>query len=161
MNNLAQTYLGARQYADAVPLLVAWLDRQKERRTVDDFDVAGNLNALGECQVGLKKFEAAEKSLRQSLALFVKEHSKAFMRHDTENLLGAALAGQGRFSEAEPLLVDSARIIAKHASRLSPKNYRRGCADLDRVIAFYEARGNTDEAARWREVRDEAFPKKK
>src|SRR5262249_52950251 len=120
--------------------------------------IGSNQNALGECQLALKKFVEAEAALRASLAFYSQKHPTAFMRYDTENQLGAALAGQKRFAEAEKLLVESARVFQKFGPRLTGALRRRGAAALERVIAFYDARGNAAEADRWRTLRDEAFP---
>jgi hypothetical protein len=85
------------------------------------------------------------------------------MRYDTENQLGAALAGQKKFGEAEPLLVGSAKILLRNAPRLSRDSQRRAAAAAQRVSAFYAAQGKSEEATRWRKLRADAFapPKKK
>ena len=98
--------------------------------------------------------------MRECLSLFTKLGPKSIMRVDTESLLGAALAGQKKFDEAEKLLTQTADIMRRNAPRLSPDSQRRGKAALKRVIDFYEARGNAQEADHWRKLRDEAFPPK-
>jgi eukaryotic-like serine/threonine-protein kinase len=157
MNNLASTCIRARRYTEAEPLLLGWFGKQKQRRTVDDFMLARNRNALGECQVALKKFAEAEKTLRDSLAIFEEKEPKAILRYDTESQLGAALAGQKKFDEAEKFLIDSAKVMLKYAPRLSADSKRRGAAAVQRVIEFYTDRGNPAEADRWRKQRDEVF----
>jgi tetratricopeptide (TPR) repeat protein len=158
MYNLARTYIELGQYAQAEPLLVGWFEKQKRRRTVDDLTIAFSQNALGECQLALKKFVEAEASLRASLSFFAQKYPTALMRHDTENQLGAALAGQKKFAEAEKLLVESARVFQKFGPGLTGGFRRRGAGALERVIAYYDARGNAVEADRWRTLRAEAFP---
>jgi serine/threonine protein kinase len=161
LHNLAGTYIMVGKYADAEPLLVSWLDAPKSSRPPDELYVAFNLNRLGECRLALKKLDEAEKALRDSLAIYEKKAPKAIMRYDTENQLGAALAGQDKFKEAEELLVSSGKLLLKTAPRLSADTKRRGAAAAERVIEFYAARGNAEKAANWRKLRDEAFPRKK
>jgi serine/threonine protein kinase len=156
-HNLAGAYMEARKYAEAEPLLVGWLDKQR-KPPADDLQVAWNLNRLGECRVALKKFVEAEEALRASRDIFVKKAARSVMRYDTENQLGAALAGQKKFAEAEPLLTDSAKFLLKSTPRLSADAKRRGAAAAGRVIEFYAAQGNAEEAARWRQLLEEAFP---
>ena len=63
-----------------------------------------------------------------------------------ECMLGEALVGQGRFDEAEPLLVAGYQRIAASVER-------PGFATLDtlnRVVALYDSWGRLDEAARYR-----------
>ncbi len=59
-----------------------------------------------------------------------------------QSLLGEALAGQGRDAEAEPLLTASFEAILSH------NRYRHKREILDRLVAFLEARGRGEEAAR-------------
>src|SRR5205814_1049275 len=63
------------------------------------------LNLLGTCRVALDKFAAAEAPLRDGLKICQEQLPNAQFRYDTESLLGASLAGQKKFAEAEPLLV--------------------------------------------------------
>jgi tetratricopeptide (TPR) repeat protein len=158
LHNLGGTYMLLGQYAEAEPLLTAWLAAPQASRPPDEFYTAGNLNRLGECQVALKKFTAAEKSLRDGLAIFEKKFPKSILRLDTENLLGVALAGQGKFDDAERLLVNSTTVLLRDTPQLSADSKRRGAASARRIIEFYTARGNLEEADRWRKLRDEAFP---
>jgi tetratricopeptide (TPR) repeat protein len=158
MTNLASACIAAGRHAEAEPLLVGWFAKQKERRTVEELLLASNKNALGRCQLALKKFTEAEASLRDGLAIYEKKAPKAIMRLDTENLIGAALAGQEKFEEAEKLLINSAMIMLRNAPRLSADTKRRAIEAAGRVIDFYTARGNTELADRWRKQRDEALP---
>ena len=65
----------------------------------------------------------------------------------TASLLGAAIAGQGRFEEAETLLLDAEKTL-----RGVPPVYAYLQTEvLERLAALYEAWGRPDPAARWRE----------
>jgi serine/threonine protein kinase len=161
LHNLAGTYMKMGKYADAEPLLVSWLAAPKSSRPPDELLLASNLNRLGECRLALKKYVEAEKALRDGLAIFEKKAPKTGMRYETENLLGAALAGQEKIKEAEELLVSSGKVLLKFAPRLDAYWKRRAAAAVERVIEFYVARGNAEEAANWRTLRDAAFPPEK
>lgn len=60
-------------------------------------------------------------------------------------MLGEALAGQGRYAEAEPLLVEGYEKMAPPKSAVSRKREA-----LERVIKLYETWGKPEEAARYR-----------
>ncbi len=150
MNNLAHVYVHACRYADAEPLLVAWIGKQQPRLAIDHLRLAFNLNVLGACRVRLKKYAEAEAPLRDSLAIYLKKLPNAVVRYDTESLLGAALAGQKKYADAEPLLVSGARELMAHAANLSPGHRRLMLAAVGRAMEFYEARDRPDDAARWR-----------
>jgi hypothetical protein len=145
------------KHAEAEPLLIAWLDAPQSLRPRDELFRASNLNHLGECQVALKKFPAAEKSLRASLAIYAKKDRKLLRRYDIESLLGAALVGQKKFDEAEPFLLSGATVLLRNVKRLDAESKRHVAAAVDRVIDFYTTRGNAGEAAKWRKKREEAF----
>jgi serine/threonine protein kinase len=157
MHNLAGAYLEGHKYAEAEPLLAGWLERQP-RQPADDLQVAWNLNRLGECRLALEKPAGAEAALRRARAIYLKRAPRSVLRYDTENQLGAALAGQKKLAEAEPLLTASASVLLKVTPRLSKEAKRLGAAAARRVIDFYLARGNAEEAARWRTLLAEAFP---
>jgi len=113
---------------------------------------------LGACRLMQKKHIEAEKSLQESLDISVKKAPNSVARHATESMLGAALAGQKRLAEAEPLLVGSAKALLADAARLSPADKKLAGTALDRVIDYFAAQGNAEESARWRKRRDDAFP---
>jgi hypothetical protein len=60
--------------------------------------------------------------------------------------LGAILAEQKRFAEAEPMLLEGQRGVS--ADPNSPARVRQ--ASLKRLVAFYESSGKSQQAARWR-----------
>ncbi len=64
---------------------------------------------------------------------------------DARSLLGASLAGQGRYAEAEPLLVHGYEGMRPPGD----KTFHKRDA-LERVVALYEAWGKPEEAASWR-----------
>jgi hypothetical protein len=73
----------------------------------------------------------------------------------SKNSLGASLARQGRYSEAEPLLRES--LAALQSSPAIPQGRFRQA--LERVVALYDAWGKPDQAAAWRlKLRDLDFP---
>jgi hypothetical protein len=157
MHNLARTYMMVQKYAEAEPLLVGWLAKQR-KPPADVLAVASVLYGVGECRLGLKKFVEAEAPLRDSLAIYTEKRPKVLSRYHTESLLGAALVGQKKFAEAEPFLVSGATVLLRNAKRVDAEGQRRLAAALDRVIDFYASQGNAGEAARWRKLRGEAFP---
>jgi tetratricopeptide (TPR) repeat protein len=105
------------------------------------------LNTLAEILLDLDDPKAAEAALRESLDIETNVRTAgdweiAF----TESVLGGCLTYQGRFAEAEPLLLRSAPVIQK----------ARGQGDLyvlnavRRVVELYDAWEKPDEAAKYR-----------
>jgi hypothetical protein len=74
------------------------------------------------------------------------------LRYQSESLLGAALAGQQKFAEAEPLLLSSAKALLAREAQLSPAERKLLRTAIERVIDLYDAWGQAEEAARWRQL---------
>jgi serine/threonine protein kinase len=150
MGNLAVVYARSQRPADAESLLLQWLAKQRGKLPAER--LAYPLHLLGKCQFEQHKFTDAEQSLRECLALYRQTQPREALRFFTESLLGAALAGQRRYTHAEPLLVGSVRGLLPGASSmtLADRNRLRGC--VWRAIDLYEAWGRREDAARWYKV---------
>jgi len=108
---------------------------------------AGSLLAYSRESSDRGDYPEAERLLRMSLALqeqgVLPEHSQLV---ETLRLLGTTLATQGKFEEAETLLL---RCYA-HATAVDGSGHER-CLDAIRSITnLYEAWGRPHEAAKWR-----------
>jgi serine/threonine-protein kinase len=148
--SLGLNYFRTQRFAEAEPHLEAWLVVQRSRWPADDPQLAYYLNLIGECRVRQMKFAAAEVPLRESLAIFEKKQPGSVLRSDTESLLGAALAGQKKYADAEPLLVKSATVLKNNAAKVGPANRPLVLAAVGRVVDLYVAWDRPDDAARWR-----------
>ena len=74
--------------------------------------------------------------------------------------LGQALAGQGKFAEAEPLVVQAFQELQANESRIAGNRAAMVRASLDAVIALYAAWAESDPAKRpiaasWRKALEE------
>jgi hypothetical protein len=159
VSHRALDHFRKRNHADAEALLAAWVAVQRPLLPAQDVSLAFHLNLLGECQVVQKHYDAAEKALRESLAIYEMKQPRAVMRYDTESLLGAALAGQKKFTEAEPLLINSAKVLLANYGKLSAGNQQLALAAGQRVIDFYHTWDRPEEAAAWRKKLDEVKKK--
>jgi serine/threonine protein kinase/lipopolysaccharide biosynthesis regulator YciM len=156
---LAHAYFQAGRPADAEPLLAEYADRVDTKVPANQATRAFALNVLGECRIKQGKFVEAEGPLRDSLA-FYKEHALNGAPYwDTAGLLGLALAGQKKGSEAEPLLVDSARAYLANAHSLTPRGRERLLLLLQRLVDLYEGWGLSQDAAAWRKELQKFQPK--
>jgi tetratricopeptide (TPR) repeat protein len=155
IHNLAALDLERRQYARAEALLREAI-RGRRRRGVEPLDLAGSLALLGRLLLETERHREAEPSLHEALAIRRKSLAQGdWQTAYTESLLGGCLIPQGRFTEAEPLLVAAALALARDpAAPLA-----RSRESLDRIVALYESWGKPDLAAEWSLKRlDLAFP---
>jgi tetratricopeptide (TPR) repeat protein len=98
--------------------------------------------------------EEGEQLVRECLELSRKSlpQSHAYMVPLTESLLGDCLRRQGRFAEAEPLLLGAVPGI--EAAKTLPPPYR--IAAMERVLSLYDAWDKQDKADEWRKKWEEA-----
>ncbi len=70
----------------------------------------------------------------------------------TQSRLGAALLGQKKYTEAEPLLLDGYQAMKQQETKL-PKNRKvRLIEALKRLVQLDEATGNPERAEQWRKA---------
>jgi eukaryotic-like serine/threonine-protein kinase len=112
----------------------------------DTMDAAADLAQAYQSQ---RKFAESEPLARESLEFDRKKRPEDWQRFRAESLLGASLAGQKRFAEAEPLLLAGYQGMAARRDRM-------GAADqyyLDRahewIVQLYQAWGKPETAAEW------------
>ncbi len=114
---------------------------------------APSLTVLSRCLLDQKKWAEAELSLRELLPIREAQEPDTWFRFHVRSLLGAALVGQGRSAEAEPLLRSGYEGLARLAAK-SPTRERPLLAEaLDRLIAWGEAAGKADEVKAWKAER--------
>jgi tetratricopeptide (TPR) repeat protein len=116
--------------------------------------IGGGLAALGESLLGRRQFVEAATTLRQARdALTQQPPATKWLPPDVTSLLGAAVTGEGKLADAEPLLVAGYEGLRDTIG--SPRSRLRG--SIERLIAFYGAAGRAAEAAPWR-ARLQAIP---
>jgi hypothetical protein len=68
----------------------------------------------------------------------------------TQSLLGAALLGQQKYAEAEPLLIKGYEGLKQHEAKI-PTPLKRYLTEAgQRVVRLYDGWGKPEEAAKWR-----------
>ncbi len=97
-----------------------------------------------------RKFAMAEPLAREALEFNRKKQPDDWQRFRAESLLGASLAGQRRYGEAEPLLLEGYQGMLARKDRIDVPEW----PDLDRarewIVELYQAWGKRDKAAEWR-----------
>jgi non-specific serine/threonine protein kinase/serine/threonine-protein kinase len=150
MNPLAELYLDSRRLDRAESLLI-------EARGVgnamgdEGVMVADSSTALARLRVLQKMWVDAEPPARRALAIRLDRHPDHWTRFDTLSLLGASLAGQGKFVEAEPMLIEAYNGLKERQERI-PYLWRkkRPAEAAQRLVDLYEAWGKKDLADEWR-----------
>jgi hypothetical protein len=88
--------------------------------------------------------------LRDALTIQTRALPDDWSRFYTRGLLGGALAGQGRYGEAEPLVVEGYEGLKDRAAKV-PRTAPPFLSEAaGRVVRLYEAWGKPEQAAAWK-----------
>jgi tetratricopeptide (TPR) repeat protein len=148
--NLIAVYLDAGKFAEGLPLLTKCVEDHKRVFGPEDSRTQAMMVELGRNNLKLKRFAQAEGVLREVLALKEKTAPDKWARFYAQSSLGAALAGEKKYAEAEPLLVEGYEGLKQRENQLGPDTKKYLVEAGERVVAMYQAWGKPDKAAEWR-----------
>jgi len=151
MNSLANLYRSEGKSGEAETL---WTTVLKARRRVlgpTHPDTISVMALLGEVRLQQKKFAEAEALLREARNNSEKTAAESWERYWSQNLMGASLAGQGQYAEAEPLLVSGYQGMMQRKAAI-PLDDRRVLSEAgERIVQLYENWERPEKASEWRQ----------
>ncbi len=133
--------------------LVADAEKQPPKQKADQ---------LAQIALGLLKAKAyteAERVLRECLPIRERLQPDRWETFNAKSMLGGALLGQKKYTDAEPLLVIGYEGMKKRETQMPPEAKVRLTEAVERLVQLYEALEKKDEAAKWwkeLEARNEA-----
>jgi hypothetical protein len=111
--------------------------------------MATTLVVLADVLTKTGKSSEAEELAREGLTIRVTALGRShWLTAEAQSVLGGCLAGQGRYGEAGPMLVDSLPAIRTDCG----EEHERTVSAIQRIIDFYELQGNTESAAKYRHL---------
>jgi serine/threonine protein kinase len=146
-------YEEAERFEAAATWRQKWLGHVKAQTGADHPAYAGELATFGKNLLEHRRWAEAEPLLRECLKIREKKEPDAWSTFHTRSMLGGALAGQKKYADAEPLLVQGYEGMKARDKALPPQGVTRLPEALDRLIALYTATDKPDEAAKYRELR--------
>jgi len=161
VGSLIECHEALGKFADAETWRRKWLAVVKERAGAESQSYAEELAHLGRNLLKQKKSIDAESVMRECLTLTAKLVSGSgqagsdqavppWKIADTQSMLGEALAQQGKYAEAEPLLVAGYEQLKESETMLPTQREIRLTESLRRLVDFYVATGQTAKADEWR-----------
>jgi tetratricopeptide (TPR) repeat protein len=147
---LAAAYQVLGRWDRAEPLLRDLLTQRRKAVSPDSPALAGSLAQLGFVLLQEQKWSEADTVLRECLKIREAKLPDDWLRFNTMSQLGGSLLGQGRYAEAEPLIVQGDEGLKAREATIPPPARLRLHDAAERVIALYEAWGKPEQAARWR-----------
>ena len=156
MSSLAKAYLAGEQPEKALPLFDKLIASFRGRATPDDPGFAGVLALVALELLQHRQYAAAETYVRECLTIREKKWPDDWSFFNAKSMLGGALAGQKKFQEAEPLLLEGYQGMKAREANISPEGKPRLPEAIQRLIDLYLAWEKPEQAAEWQKLLDQA-----
>jgi eukaryotic-like serine/threonine-protein kinase len=147
---LLDCYVLAGEREKAVSLAEELLAGARRQLPKDSPLLAAQLATVGSSLLQVNAFADAEPLLREALAIRKKAQPDVWSTFNAQSLLGAALLGQKKYGEAEPLLLAGYRGMREREAKFPQAGKVRLTEALERLVQLYDAWEKKDEAAKWR-----------
>ncbi len=147
---LATAHESLSRWDRAEPLWREIVARRHDTVGPDSPILAGDLESLGSNLLRRHKPVDAEPPLRESLAIREKTQSDDWATFNTRSLLGGALLGQQKYTDAEPLLLQAYEGMKQREKTIPPRSKPRLIEAGERLVQLYEATNKKDDVAKWR-----------
>jgi eukaryotic-like serine/threonine-protein kinase len=155
MRLLGALYESESRYSEAEPLFLQTLEARKRVLGAKHADTLVSLADLGELRLDQGKYSESESLLRECLETQKQTMTDDYRLYWTQSLLGASLAGQRRYAEAEPLLVSGFEGMQRRQASVSVLLRQKLRKAAEQIIHLYEGWNKPDKAAEWRKKLDE------
>jgi eukaryotic-like serine/threonine-protein kinase len=150
MNYLADLYRVEGKDAQAEAFYSEVLERRRRTLGPDHPDTIRVMASLGQMRLQQHDYKKAETFLRQALNTQEKKNPDSWQRFDSQSLLGAALVGQRKYAEAEPLLLSGYDGLIQRKASI-PQGSRSAVKQAgDRIVQLYERWRKPESEAQWR-----------
>ena len=147
--DFAAMYQHQGKYAAAETFAAQVLEGRRHALSAEHPDTMAAAADLALAYISQGKFAQSEPLARQALQFHRKKQPGDWQRFRAESLLGASLAGQKKFAEAEPLLLDGYQGMEARKDRIAVPDWYH----LDRarvwIVELYKAWGKPAQAAEW------------
>jgi tetratricopeptide (TPR) repeat protein/tRNA A-37 threonylcarbamoyl transferase component Bud32 len=140
------------KYAEADPLFTRVVEVRQRVLGPKNPDTLDAIAHLGELRVDQARYAEAEAMLRDSLDIQQQAMPSNYRRYWTQTLLGASLAGNHKYEEAEPLLVGGYDGMKQNAAAVSDLYRQKLQKAGELIVKFYAAWNKPDKADEWRQI---------
>jgi len=150
MNNLASGYSDAGRLHDAILIYEETLELMKQKLGSEHVETLNTMNNLAAAYLTSKKWTKADQTARDCLAVREKNDPQHWRRFYTMSQLGAALAGQKKYAEAEPLLIQGYLGLKAREANIPARYRQRMIVAATRIVHLYESWHKDNEAQEWK-----------
>jgi serine/threonine protein kinase len=148
--NLARSYESTGQWNKAELFRRGTIERHRQAKHPDKSLLAIELTGLGRLLLNESRWSEAKPLVREALAIIEKAAPTDWRRYHAMSLLGGALAGRGRYAEAEPLILEGYDGLKDRAGKMQYRDRPLVGEAGQRLIRLYEQWGKPEEASAWK-----------
>ncbi len=152
MSNLAELYGDQGRSDEAEVLYARALEVRRRVLGAQHPSTLSVMSNLGVAYFNQGKFAQAELSFRTALNAYEKTKSDSWQRYNCQSLLGATLEREGKYSEAEPLLLSGYRGMVERRATMPAQNQILVDNAAESISRLYQDWGKAEKAAAWRET---------
>jgi non-specific serine/threonine protein kinase/serine/threonine-protein kinase len=150
LSNMASMYQRQGKYALAEKYAAQALQGQRQTLGLEHPDTMTSASDLALALVSQGKFAESESLAREVVETDRKKRPEDWQSFRAESLLGASLAGQKKYAESEPLLLEGCQGMESRKDKMmATERYH-----LDRarewIAQLYQAWGKPEKAAEWK-----------
>jgi serine/threonine protein kinase/tetratricopeptide (TPR) repeat protein len=150
---LLDGYIKAGETTEGAKLIGELVASVKKRFPPDSPQLASEMASLSLTLLQLRAFADAESLLHECLEIRAKAQPNLWSTFNTQSMLGAAFLGQKKYAEAEPLLLQGYEGLKAREKTIPPAGAIRLPEAIDRLIDFYDATEQRENAQKWRSER--------
>jgi tetratricopeptide (TPR) repeat protein len=151
MNNLALLYEVQGKYGQAEPLFTKVLEVRRRVLGEEHPDTLTSMNSLALLYQNRGKYKQAEALLREALNGHQKIMTNTWNLYNCQSLLGASLAGQKKYGEAELLLLSGYEGMRRREATIPAFDRFKLEQAGEWVVQLYQDWGKPEQAAEWQE----------
>jgi tetratricopeptide (TPR) repeat protein len=148
--NLATLYVNENRSAQAEPLAREAMDIRRRVLGEQHAETLRSMTTTGQILLNAGRAADAESLLRSALASYESTKADGWDRYHCQSLLGASLAAQKRYPDAETLVVPAYSALKEREASM-PRESRIAVERAgSRVVQLYTEWGKTQQASEWR-----------
>jgi eukaryotic-like serine/threonine-protein kinase len=156
VSDVASLYQREGKYAQAEIYATQALAGQRRALGSEDPQTMSSAADLALAYLSQGEFAKAEPLARESLEFYQKKQPDDWQRFRAETLLGASLAGQKKYAEAERLLLGGYEGMVARKDKIAVPDWNQVDLARDWLVELYEAWGKPEKAAEWRTTKRRA-----
>jgi len=143
MQTLGRLYAQQGRYGESEPLFAQAVDILSHAAGEEQLETLAAKIELADLRILERRYGQAEGMLSQILPVMGKSFPDRWTRYNCQSLLGAALAGQKKFADVEPLLVSGYEGMQQRTATINFGNLRYLRRAAEEIAHLHETAGGS------------------